>query len=221
MSRRPNIQRQSSAPKKPAPRKRRPAERAAPRRARRAKKRAKPARESLLDAAAVLFGERGPAAVSTREVASFARVNNGLIHRHFGTKRELLRQTLDQLAGEISQAAPDADDPQALLRFFDATRERARYWRLLARCLLDGVPMRELQSSFPTVRRIIDLVQEQRGRKATASELDPRSLGVAMTAMGLGWLVFEPFLVEAAGLDGSAVESHREEMRRILAHILH
>jgi TetR/AcrR family transcriptional regulator, repressor for neighboring sulfatase len=216
MSGSPKTQRRSSQTKKAAGRKQQPAERAA----RRAKKQTKPARESLLDAAAVLFGERGPAAVSTREVASFARVNNGLIHRHFGTKRELLHQTLERLAGEISQAAPDAEDPQALLRYFDATRERSRYWRLLARCLLDGVPMSELQSSFPTVRRIIELVETLRGRETIASAIDSRSLGAAMAAMGLGWLVFEPFLVQAAGLDDRSAESYRDEMRKIAAHIL-
>ena len=125
----------------------------------------KPAREALLEAAARLFAERGPAAVSTREIAAEANVNNGLIHRHFGTKDELLRQTMERLASEIAEAADADDDPASLLRFLDATRERSGYWRLLARCLLDGQQMDELQTEFPTMSRIVALVGElQRSR---------------------------------------------------------
>ncbi|WP_131725063.1 helix-turn-helix domain-containing protein, partial [Mycobacteroides abscessus] len=42
--------------------------------------------------------EKGPAATSIREVATRAGVNHGLVHRHFGSKRQLLAATLQHLA---------------------------------------------------------------------------------------------------------------------------
>ena len=46
--------------------------------------------EALVAAAMRLFGERGPGAVSLREVAAEAGVNYGLIHQYVGTKDDLL-----------------------------------------------------------------------------------------------------------------------------------
>ena len=53
---------------------------------------------AVLAAASELFAEQGPAATSIREVAARAGVNHGLLHRHFGSKRELLAATLQYLA---------------------------------------------------------------------------------------------------------------------------
>src|SRR6201997_2508907 len=53
---------------------------------------------AVLEAASELFAERGPAATSIREVAARAGVNHGLLHRHFGSKRQLLAATLQHLA---------------------------------------------------------------------------------------------------------------------------
>src|SRR5690242_2767504 len=46
---------------------------------------------AVLDAATELFADKGPDAVTVREVADRASVNHALIHRHYGTKQELLR----------------------------------------------------------------------------------------------------------------------------------
>ena len=72
------------------------------------------AREALLRAATALFGERGPASVSTREIAALANVNSGLIHRHFRTKDRLLREVLNELAHEIGNGSPlrNSRDPR-------------------------------------------------------------------------------------------------------------
>ncbi len=100
-----------------------------------------PTRDALLKAAASLFAEKGAEAVSTREIASKANVNNGLIHRHFRTKEALLREVLESLSVEIFSVDKDGEESAILLRFFQAVRERETYWKLLARTMLDGQPM--------------------------------------------------------------------------------
>jgi AcrR family transcriptional regulator len=176
----------------------------------------RPPREALLDAAVTLFGARGPAAVSTREVAAAARVNNGLIHRHFRTKDELLRAALNRLASEIAAAGPAADsEPDALVRYFDATFARGAYWRLLARALLDGRNPTDLQTTFPTMERIVVAFRRLEKAGALPPGLDPRAVAAALTAMGLGWLVFEPFLAQSTGLADEGVEQARRRVRHV------
>jgi TetR/AcrR family transcriptional regulator, repressor for neighboring sulfatase len=171
-------------------------------------------REALLRAATALFAERGPAAVSTREIAAAAGVNNGLIHRHFTTKDTLLREALARLAADIAAAEDTADtDGAKLLRFLDATAERASYWKLLARCILDGKSPEELQGDFPTVRRIVGLLEHLQAAGAVDGTRDPRSLATLFIAMALGWFVFEPWLVQAVGVDDRDRGVLRRELR--------
>lgn len=170
-------------------------------------------REALLRAATALFGARGPAAVSTRQIAAAAGVNNGLIHRHFTTKEALLREVLGRLSADIAGTEDAADtDTANLLRFLDATAERAGYWKLLARCILDGKAPEELQSDFPTTTRIVDLIESLQAAGTIPSTLAPRALATLFIAMALGWFVFEPWLVRAAGVD----DRDRGELRRDL-----
>ena len=76
--------------------------------------------------------------------------------------------------------------------------ERAtdRHMRVMARALLDGYPVGQLQSHFPNVALLVDQVvprfgDEQEGRLAAANAV----------ALQLGWRLFEPFLRSATGLD--------------------
>src|SRR5688572_56933 len=118
-----------------------------------------PTRDALLRAAAALFAEKGAEAVSTREIASKANVNNGLIHRHFRTKEALLREVLEGMSAEISAVDQEGDESAVLLRFFHAVRERETYWKLIARTMLDGQPIDHMQRTFPTMGRTIELIE--------------------------------------------------------------
>ena len=182
---------------------------------------AKPAREALLDAATVLFGECGPAAVSTRQIAAAAKVNSGLIHRHFRTKDALLGEVLERLSREISTAANGKDAGVSdLLRYLDATYERSLYWKLLARCILDGKDLHQLQSEFPTAERMRRFIADIQRNGAISNELDPRILTSLLLAAGLGWLVFEPFLLAANDLEGEDMADVRRRVRRTMLSLL-
>lgn len=58
-------------------------------------------REALIAAALVLFGERGFAAASTREIAGRAKANIAAIAYHFGGKEGLRAACADAIAGRI------------------------------------------------------------------------------------------------------------------------
>ena len=80
--------------------------------------------------------ERSPRELTVRDVAERARVNHALVHRHFGTKDQLLRAVLinrsEAFGRDAAEARMDAESMLALLT------QHADYWRILARFVLDA-----------------------------------------------------------------------------------
>ena len=179
-------------------------------------------RDALLRAAAELFAERGAEAVSTREIASKAHVNNGLIHRHFRTKDALLREVLEGLSAEIASVDQDGEASAILLRFFHAVREQETYWKLLARTMLDGQPINCVQKTFPTMGRAIELIRDLQAQGKGPTDADPRSVAMLAGAVAFGWLVFEPWLLAAGGFaEEEKDEAGREVIRLIRDFLTH
>ncbi len=146
-------------------------------------------------AAGELFAVRGPASVSVRDVASLARVNHGLVHRHFGSKEQLVRAVMRSLADELSANSARAGEglPTA---FFDSA-SGSPYWRVLARALLEGTPVSELQDGFPMVGQLAVAMREARRAGLLRDDVDEHLLVGMTVALHLGWLVFEPFIASA------------------------
>jgi TetR/AcrR family transcriptional regulator, repressor for neighboring sulfatase len=144
---------------------------------------------AVIRSAADLFAERGLAATSIRDVAARSRVNHGLIHRHFGSKDALVAAVLDHLGQHLAQLLADGADGSA---FTDAVD---RQLRVLAYASLDGYPVGELQSRFPTMGVLLDAVRPQH-----PSELSARLAAAHTIALQLGWCLFGDFLRASTGL---------------------
>jgi AcrR family transcriptional regulator len=71
-------------------------------------------RRALLDAAGVLFTERGFAHTSLDDVAAVARVTKGAIYHHFRSKPGLLEALFDELELSENGAARAAEDDPAV-----------------------------------------------------------------------------------------------------------
>ncbi len=74
------------------------------------------ARARLLDAALRLFGERGFAATSTRDIAEAAGVNLAAIRYYFGDKQGLYRATFTEPLGSPTDDIALYDQPQFSLQ---------------------------------------------------------------------------------------------------------
>lgn len=61
-------------------------------------------RNSILDAAFALLAENGPNGVSFSEVARLADVDRGTAHRHFQTREELLKSTVERVSEKLTEA---------------------------------------------------------------------------------------------------------------------
>ena len=167
-------------------------------------------RLALIEAATRLFSERGPADVSVRELAKEAGVNHGLIHRHFGSKDGLLEATMTHLSHGVASSLGRPSQTESLTELLNSTfgaTERAIHWRILARALLDGVPVRELQAEFPVVQRLLAAA-----RRGTVSPLSPEAQVTLLLASGLGLLLFEPYLREATAQGDAEWNDTRREL---------
>jgi predicted nucleic acid-binding protein len=67
-------------------------------------------RDTLLASAIELFAQRGPAAVSIRDVARHAGLNHGLLHRHFGSKDALIAEAIDVGVGSLCPERSPQED---------------------------------------------------------------------------------------------------------------
>ncbi len=153
---------------------------------------------AVIAAATSLFEERGPAGTSVRDIANRSSVNQGLIHRHFGSKQGVIAAVLDQLNDDtlasIGRGTPEEVDEAV-----------GRYLRILARSILDGYPVGALQQRFPFVATLVT-----RARPHQADDKASRLAAGHAVALQLGWRLFEPFIRTAAGLDDLTSEELRD-----------
>ncbi|MBM4359194.1 MAG: helix-turn-helix transcriptional regulator [Deltaproteobacteria bacterium] len=173
-------------------------------------------RAAVLAAASELFASHGTAVVSIRDIAARAGVNHGLVHRHFGTKDVLIREVMAWLGGELAgisrrERSSDASLPGTLM----AALGESRYVRVLARALLDGLDVGDLQGQFPVVDALLEAARAAKKSGDLREDLEPRMVIAMAVALGLGWLLFEPFVIASAGL-----KKNPETLRRDLASMM-
>lgn len=95
--------------------------------------------EKILESALELFAEKGYHATSTSKVAKQAKVSEGLIFRHFGSKAGLLNAVLEEGEKQIRQLYADIvleTEPRVVIRKtlllpFAVPESDYPFWRLL------------------------------------------------------------------------------------------
>ena len=166
--------------------------------------------EAVSRAAAELFAKRGPAAVSSRDIAARAGVNYGLIHRHFGNREGLKRVVMTRLAADLAAALEAGRG--AGRSPVETLAEHPTYWRALARAALDGEDLATLQDEHPVLEHFLSMLRAG-SEQAEVDEADRMSVAF-VTAGLLGWAVFAPFLRSALDLDGvddAELNAHLEQ----------
>ena len=157
---------------------------------------------AILTAATDLFAERGPTATSVRDIAARADVNHGLVYRHFGAKDDLVAAALNHLSDALQERYGNGTSQEEMEAMAD------RHLRVVARTILDGYPVEQMQKNFPFVS---DLVEQARGH--VHGETEARLAAGHAAALALGWRLFEPFLRTAAGLESVTLENLHQAVR--------
>lgn len=112
-----------------------------------------PRREQLLEAAALLFAERGFHAVGIDDIGAAAGISGPGVYRHFASKQALLESLCDRAMSRMLEGAEDImaahDDPQEAL---EALVDLHVAFAVEQRALI-GVWVRETRALSDDVRR--------------------------------------------------------------------
>ncbi|WP_372728494.1 TetR/AcrR family transcriptional regulator [Nocardioides sp.] len=175
-------------------------------------------RVAVLDATRALVAERGPDGFSVRDIAARAGVNHALVHRHFGTKAEVLEQVLAEesrgvveaiVASGVPTDGSGVVDGAVVDQVLDVLAERPTYWRALAHAVLES-PDVAVPGTASTTELFASLWRESDPGRATDSAV--------AGATALGWLIFGAFMSEATGADpGDVRRGVAEQIARLTA----
>lgn len=158
----------------------------------------------LIDALLRLIRHQSLSEISVRDVAAEAGVNHGLVHRHFGSRENLVRAATAQVAEALHRAPPDGSGLAAST--FRALAQRPEVVRVLASACLDG-RAQLLQAASPSPERLEEIVASVRaamGDLGLAWQPDPQVLNAYVVSSILGWWLFRPALAEGFGLPDDA-----------------
>lgn len=159
-------------------------------------------KSALQKAALTLLAERGMS-FSIREVAKLARVNHGLVHRHFGSKEALLKVAIAERNEALRLQVQGKSSPMDLtVQGGPATAA------ILARLILEDAT--SLIGDHIATKAIVE--------RAALQVVDTDPLTAAhrtalANAIVLGWTVFGEYALQAAGTTRSQeVESALRSM---------
>lgn len=166
-------------------------------------------RRSLIQSATQLMAMRSPRHIPGRELAKHAGVNYGLIHHYFGTKDEVLRQSIQLHRDRFFAATAGAGRGPA----FFSPSDHPGYVRAITRAALDG-DLRADDARYPVVANMLDVLTEP--------GMDPgheRAVRVAIAAVvaaQLAWALFTPMLEQGLGVALADLEPWAASMLREL-----
>jgi AcrR family transcriptional regulator len=169
--------------------------------------------QAVIEAACDLFSEKSPNRVSIREIAEKAGVNHGLIHRHFGSKRNLISKVVENIDEKIRRASNSGSSFNEIFRLAsEAAFSDSRIWRIPARLIIDGDAdlLQENQSSYLMELKKMAMHDFE---KSGFLGLSPDDSIFLLIALGLGMEMF-------GGYISSAMETERPNMSEILQRIL-
>jgi AcrR family transcriptional regulator len=158
-------------------------------------------KKALLGAAVEVFASRGFDGATTKEVATRAGVNEGLIQRYFGGKAGLLQAIVGNMCGERLSAcrmAPPSDSLKTEIatvlghEIAQAKANRDFMRVLLSRALVDADLAATLKAHYKD-SRMPQLVQRLKhfqadGRLDPAVDLETLAATITTFAFGLGFM---------------------------------
>ncbi len=165
-------------------------------------------RAAVLIATRALVGERGPDGFSVRDIATRAGINHALVHRHFGTKAEVLELVLTEESRAVTEAIVGSGLPTGgqaggavVDQLLGVLADRPTYWRALAHAVLESPDV-----AVPGTSSTTELFASLWRDADPSGDGAQRAADSAVAgAMALGWLIFGDFITEATGADAGDV----------------
>ena len=173
-------------------------------------------RDALLGAAIELFAERGPASVSIRDIARHAEVHHSLVHRHFGTKDDLLAEAIE--VGSFSLLpgafAPGGFDIDGVVH---ALHHGSPSPNTIARILIDHIAIPTVRPRTPVLDSLLRLARQSPAAARPPGLADARLAAAAAASMVVGSVIWGEALGRPLGLsDPDRTEAAMADLGRWL-----
>jgi AcrR family transcriptional regulator len=175
-------------------------------------------RLAVLDAAAELFGRRGPANVSVRDIATKAGVQHSIVHRYFGTKEDLFREVIAEGSRRDSEVLNDpVSSPSTRLEY---ALHNNSYARAILWASLEGWDLSQFADSG-SERYAIDLAHSGELRPSAAHPgFDPRLVIGLLAASTYGWIAMADRIKRQMGLQDLSDARFVDELSRLMTAIM-
>ncbi len=192
-------------------------------------------RAAILEAAELLFAERGFAATRLEEVAERVGIRRASIVYHFRDKQELYDAVLEEVVqGLFDRVQPVLTKTAPLRRrveetvsaFVDFVAERPTFARILMREIADarpGEPPPLVKHTLPFYELVRRLRAERKPGPPRFPKVEPIQLASAIAGMTVFFIVAVPTIVPMLELDPKqpeTLESLKAELRRITVRLL-
>jgi AcrR family transcriptional regulator len=167
--------------------------------------------EALLQSARKIIAERGPS-VALRDIADDAGVSFGLVHHYLGTKDQLVDEVYNKAARLAAERLANVDHLGDAIRLLmtlgDGTTARLIGWSVL-----EGHGSATGFRDAATLELLADLTMRDAAQAgAHIAEEDARVFAALSMVIALGWRLFGPTALFAAGLDGARPEDYRQHL---------
>jgi AcrR family transcriptional regulator len=165
---------------------------------------------AFLAAADRLFGQKGPDAVSVRDIAAAAGLMPTLIHRYFDSKDDLIRQVLRLHIATFREAAGSMTNPQTVVKsMFDVMAKNPAFLRVIAYIVLEGHEPEAYLTKSGMVASLADAVTSVYKKNAKLES-------AILVSQMAGWLLFEPFLLYSSDYEGDPATARAEVLSRLV-----
>lgn len=157
-------------------------------------------RDALLAAAIELFAKRGPASVSIRDIARHAGAHHSLVHRHFGTKDDLLAEAIEVGAFPLLPGAfaPDGFDIDGVVH---ALHHDSPSPNTIARILIDRIAIPTVRPRTPVLDSLLRLARQSPAEARPPGLADARLAAATAASLVVGSVIWGSALGERLGLD--------------------
>lgn len=157
--------------------------------------------QALIQAAAALFAERPSGHVTVRDIAARADVNPALVHRYFGTKRNLMHAAIDEAQRRVVTTIEEMPDViGGAAGVFHAVLQEKALVAAFARATLDGM-LDDLPPVNPAMAGLVRRFADEIERRGSHGRHDPRVLVACLSSAAMGYALLHEFVRRGTGLD--------------------
>ncbi len=180
-------------------------------------------KKAILDATENLLIKRNPSEITVREIAKVAKIKHPLIYRHFDTKEEVILAVHARSIGKTKRLISKIENLEGNVGlFFQAIRRNKVRQIALARAMIDGVDPHLIQNQFPVMQHFGELLKKRKDQTDSEAEIEfqVKIEAAVLSATALGWILYEPFLLAATGLEEKNKDQVEQKVIAFLEEII-